>query len=205
MKKLLFICAALLMLSSCSQKYTREEIAEAITPLIEKSAELNEIYFGEGLPLSVEKEDAEKFYSSFDSEIKSINYHPVDKDCGYESIDEIKAATLEVFTEEYSEYLFQKAFNGISDQINDGTGDITQTASYAMYLEQNGMLTARINIADDAIELGRVYDVDSLEIKLQKSNYVIVSIPTEQSGKPLDVELKLVMTDSGWRLDSPTY
>lgn len=178
---------------------------DVVEPLIEKSEELNEIYFGEGLPLTVDADEAQAFYSSFDTDVEAISYHPVDKSCGYESIDDIKEATLEVFTEDYSDYLFTLAFTGISDVVNDGVGDKTETSSYARYLEQSGMLTARIDLADDAITLGRVYRTEELEIVREKDNYVLVKIPTELNGKQCDVELKLVLTNDGWRLDTPTY
>jgi hypothetical protein len=194
------------LLSSCSgEKHTADEMREIAEPLIEKSAELNVIYFGEGLPLTVDAAEAEAFYSSFDTDVESISYHPVDKSCGYESIDDIKNATLEVFTEDYSDYLFTLAFTGISDTVNDGVGDKTETSSYARYLEQSGMLTARIDLASEALTLGRVYHMDELEIVREKDDYVLVSIPTELDGKECDVELKLVLTDDGWRLDTPTY
>lgn len=190
---------------SCSEKMSKDEIKDILVPLLEKSEELNVIYFGEGLPMTVDKEEAERFYSMFESDVKAINYHPVDKSCGYESEDEIREATLEVFTPEYSEFLFDRAFTGISDVVNDGTGDVTQTSSYARYLEQNGMLTVRINLSNEAIKLGREYEVDSLEIIRQKENYVLVTVPTQLDGKSCDVELKIVNTADGWRLDSPTY
>ena len=194
------------LLPSCSrEKHTADEMREIAEPLIEKSAELNVIYFGEGLPLTVDAAEAEAFYSSFDTDVESISYHPVDKSCGYESIDDIKNATLEVFTEDYSDYLFTLAFTGISDTVNDGVGDKTETSSYARYLEQSGMLTARIDLASEALTLGRVYHMDELEIVREKDDYVLVSIPTELDGNECDVELKLVLTDDGWRLDTPTY
>ncbi len=208
MKKILPLLAALLCLSllSCgSSKHTADEMRDVVEPLIEKSEELNEIYFGEGLPLTVDADEAQAFYSSFDTDVEAISYHPVDKSCGYESIDDIKEATLEVFTEDYSDYLFTLAFTGISDVVNDGVGDKTETSSYARYLEQSGMLTARIDLADDAITLGRVYRTEELEIVREKDNYVLVKIPTELNGKQCDVELKLVLTNDGWRLDTPTY
>jgi hypothetical protein len=74
-----------------------------------------------------------------------------------------------------------------------------------MYIEQDGILTVRINLAEEAIPLGREYDLDSMKILENEENFVIAEIPTTMAGKALDVELRLVMTPDGWRLDSPTY
>jgi len=210
MKKILRIAAAGMasaVLVSCGgMKVDEAELKDALGELIEKSAELNVIYFGEGLPMTEDAEVLENFYSAFDADIKSINYQPVDPECGYTNETELREATLEVFTEGYSEYLFERAFSGISAVYDEGTEDQhTSTAVYAMYIEENGILTARIDLAEDAMELGRTYDLEGMEIVRSRENYVIVKIPSEMNGKALDVELKVVMTENGWRLDSPTY
>lgn len=193
-------------LFSCGSSVDIDEIREVLSDLIPKSEELNVIYFGEGLPISSDRELVEKFYSSFDSDIEMINYHPVDPDCGYTSEDEIRAATLEVFTAEYSEYLFERAFNGISATLGEGTDSQTNvSAIYAMYIMQKNTLTVRLDLADEAIPLGRVYDISAAEIVRTRGNYVVVSVPSTFDGKSEDIELKLVKTPDGWRLDSPTY
>lgn len=197
-----------LSLVSCGSKaqYTEEEIKTALDELLPLSFELNEIYFGEGLPISDDREDVERFYASFDTDVTSVNYHPVAKDCEYQTEADIRAATERVFTEAYCQYLYQRAFSGISAVFDEGTEQqITTTASYARYLESNGVLTVRLNLPDEAMELGRTYNTDEMEIIRESDSYVLVSVPTEQDGKSLDVELKLVMTEDGFRLDTPTY
>ena len=206
--KIVAASLAALCLASCGggMKVDEEELRTALGELIEKSAELNVIYFGEGLPMTEDATVLESFYATFDTDIKSINYQPVDPECGYANETELREATLEVFTENYSEYLFERAFSGISAVYDEGTEDqYTSTAVYAMYIEENGILTARIDIADEAMPLGRTYDLSGMEIVRMRDNYVVVKIPSEMDGKALDVELKVVMTENGWRLDSPTY
>ena len=44
-----------------------------------------------------------------------------------------------------------------------------------------------------------------MELTENAENFVIAKIPTEMDGRALDVELRLVLTPDGWRLDSPTY
>lgn len=204
------IAAALLILltlTSCGGGvHTEEEIRTVLDELLPKSFELNEIYFGEGLPMSNDKAMVEQFYGMFDSDVEAINYHPVDVSCGYTTETDIREATLEVFTADYAEYLFGRAFSGISDTFNEGEEqEYTSTAVYAMYIEQDGILTVRINLDEEAIPLGRTYDLDGMELTENAENFVIAKIPTEMDGKALDVELRLVLTPDGWRLDSPTY
>ena len=193
-------------LCSCGPSVEIEEVRTVLRDLIPKSEELNVIYFGEGLPLASDRELVEKFYSSFQSDIEMINYHPVDPDCGYTSEDEIREATLAVFTEEYSAYLFERAFKGISATLGEGTDSAANvSAIYAMYIMQKNTLTVRLDLADEAIPLGREYDIDRAEIVRARSNYVVVTVPSTFEGVSEDIELKLVKTPDGWRLDSPTY
>lgn len=204
------IAAALLILltlTSCGGGvHSEEEIRTVLDELLPKSFELNEIYFGEGLPMSNDKAMVEKFYGMFDSDVEAINYHPVDVSCGYTTETDIREATLEVFTADYAEYLFGRAFSGISATFNEGEEqEYTSTAVYAMYIEQDGILTVRINLDEEAIPLGRTYDLDGMELTENAENFVIAKISTEMDGRALDVELRLVLTPDGWRLDSPTY
>ena len=239
MKKHILIPAALalsaLLLTSCGSKYDPAELKTALDTLLPPSFELNEIYFGEGLPATDDQAVIDKLYGTFAANVKSLNYHPVAADCGYSSIEEIMTATEEVFTPEYSEYLYELAFAGISSdtmaeeekeepeetelgegEIIESGGEITGSyvapvaldvrASYARYLEQNGMLTVRRDLADSAYTLGREYRTDEMKVKLEKADYVVVTVPTYMDGEyDCDVDLKLVMTDAGWRLDTPTY
>lgn len=210
-KKIIVPILALLLLSSCGgEKIPTEEIRAALDELLPKSAELNEIYFGEGLPITVDEELVKLYYESFDvtfsTDEATLSYQPVDPASGYSNETELREATLEVFSEEYSEYLFERAFKGISAVFSEGTDrEKTVTSAYAMYLEQNGILTARVNISDEAMELGRTYDLDGMEVLRESDGYVIVKVPSEMNGVQLDIELKLVKTEAGWRLDSPTY
>ena len=194
--------------TACSKpKVSAEEMRPVLEELLPKSAELNEIYFGAGLPTNRDEDAVRAFYETFDTDIAAISYEPVDPDCGYETVDDIKAATLEVFTEEYAAFLFDRAFTGISDLFDEGTEtEHRSTAVYAMYLEQDGFLTKRVNLKDDAIPLGRTYDLDSLEVLRTNETGVLVRLKSFFEGQEsVDVELWLTETENGWRLDSPTY
>ena len=75
-----------------------------------------------------------------------------------------------------------------------------------MYIEESGYLTKRVNLSDDAIPLGRTYDLDSLRVLRENETGVEVRLSSFMNGEPsVDVDLWLVETPDGWRLDSPTY
>ena len=197
----------LLFASCASTKHTPDELRPVLAELLPRAAEINEIYFGEGLPTTRDEDVVRAFYDTFDTDIQSISYTPVDPACGYENVDDIKEATLEVFTPEYAAFLFDRAFNGISDLFDEGLEtEHRTTAVYAMYIEESGYLTKRVNLSDDAIPLGRTYDLDSLRVLRENETGVEVRLSSFMNGEPsVDVDLWLVETPDGWRLDSPTY
>jgi len=202
------LCILPWLLVSCGGRYTEDDIAPALAELIPASYALNEIYFGAGLPISDNREDVEAFYAAMDTDITSVNYHPVAEDCGYANIDEIKDATLAVFTEDYCSYLFTMAFTGLSAVFNEDTEQqLTQTVSYARYLETSGVLTVRMDLPYEAMPLLRTYDTSDFEIVQQGENYVVAAVQSYIDGeKDIPVKLKLVLNaENQWRLDSPTY
>ena len=211
MKKIILfalVIFTIVTLCSCSgAKYDASEIKTLLDELLPGSFEMNEIYFGKGLPISEDRSTLEEFYSGFDTDIEMINYHPVSADCPYQNETELREATLQIFTESYAEYLFQRAFYGISAQIENKEG-LTEVhnAIYAMYIEENGVLTVRLDLDKDALELNREYKTDEMRVLSQRDNKIIVVIPTYIDGEfDTDVQIILVNTPNGWRLDSPTY
>ncbi|MBE6541700.1 MAG: hypothetical protein E7672_04560 [Ruminococcaceae bacterium] len=212
MKKInliLIFAAAIAVLTSCGSKYEIDEIRAITKDLVERSAEMNVIYFGEGLPtIDEEGEGVDEFIDSFGHNVKTVNYLPVSEESPYQNETELREATLEVFTEKYAEILFVRAFNGISHTIeyqNDSSLNENVSVVYARYIEKDGVLTVRLDLEDEAMKLGRVYDYENLKIVRESGNNVTVEIPTEFEGRELDIELTIVKTDGGWRLDTPTY
>lgn len=195
-------------ITGCSRaKHTPDELRPILADLLPRAAEINEIYFGAGLPTTHDVDTVRAFYDTFDTDVESISYTPVDPACGYETVDDIKAATLEVFSPEYAAFLFDRAFNGISDLFDEGLEtEHRTTAVYAMYIEESGYLTKRVNLLDDAIPLGRTYDLDSITVLRENESGVEVRLKSFFNGEPsVDVDLWLVEGADGWRLDSPTY
>lgn len=204
MRKILsFLLTAVMLVSlalslpSCKKKTTEpDEIRAALETLIPASAELNEIYFGLGLPTAADEEG----YANPDD---GLVYEQVLPSCKYQTEAELREATLAVFTESYANVLFERGFSGLSVKYDDN--GLTSTL-YAMYIETDGVLTKRTNVKDEALRLGREYRIDKMTVVRQKNDYVVVDIPTMMDGKEsVTVTLKLVITENGWRLDSPTY
>lgn len=189
------------MLASCGVEYTDEEVKASAEKLIEASFEINDIYFGAGLPVSSEdSEEAKEFAKENGVDLQNIQFLPVTAESPYQSIDDIKKATAKVYSEEYCEYLYSMAFEGYS--VNEGAA-----AVFAKYIEDDkGVLTARIDLANNPLP-ERTYDYSSIKVKSRKKDSVMVEMDSYLDGKKEKgtVTFTLVLSEDGWRLDSPTY
>lgn len=208
MRKILRIIAVvsaiflvLTMAASCGVDYTDEEIINEAKALIEASFEINEIFFGKGLPVSAEdSEEAKNFAAENGLELENVQYLPVTADSAYTSIDDIKEITAKVYSSSYCEYLYSMAFEGYS--TDDGTA-----AVYAKYMEdENGTLTARIDLAENELP-ERTYDFDTVKVTEKKEDRVSVKMDSYLDGEKEEnsVTFTLVKEEDGWRLDTPTY
>jgi len=182
---------ASLIFTSCTEKFTVEEIRSALPKLVEASARLNKIYFGEGFDIDGTVSDVNKNGGYFYCDTEEMGLH---------SILDIKDETEKVFTKEYASILYMAAFEGTSSDISvegarfiEGEKGLMQKADSDVY-----------EIAD------RVFDYKSIEIIKIRKNSVIFKINSIANGKNETLEMVLVRytTEGGesyYRLDSPTY
>lgn len=195
MKKLiLFILTSLLILtfSSCAEPPTEEEAKSIAEALIKSSYELNRIYYGEGLP-------------HVEPEANSI-YADVTDDAAYLTEDELREATLAVYTELYADSIFRMYLSGYSDE---DTGSVI----YPRYVESEDRLTVNLNI-EPLISGERTYDFGSAVIKKCKAKMIVIEYDTYVDGEP-DIKVEVTLrpqkierddyTVTEWRIDSPTY
>lgn len=190
------LAASIMILTSCGGSSADEsEIVSAAAELVESSYEINNIFFGSGLP-SVDVPDEEKSDGL-------PRYAELAEDSPYQTESEIRAAALAVYSREYCESIFELAFSGAALDV----GDSESSVIYARYVDYNGVLTVRLLDDDDeALPLNRTYDTSNITVVRARSDEATVSLPSFVDGVPDDdVSLNLVLTDDGWRLDTPTY
>ncbi|MBE6713920.1 MAG: hypothetical protein E7575_01360 [Ruminococcaceae bacterium] len=188
---------------ACNEKveYTENEVIEAAKSLIEASYEINEIYFGKGLPISEkDSEAAKEFAADLDLDVESVDFLPVTDESPYKSIEKIKEATAKVYSADYCEIIYETAFAGRS--LDDGSA-----AVYARYMENSeGILTARIDIEETCAILNRTYDLSTLKVKKMKPESATVTVQSLVDGEKDNVlTFTLIIEEDGWRLDTPTY
>lgn len=189
----LLLLALLCALTACGgpRRIYKSDVAECLPELVGQSKVLNEIYFGDGFP------------PRGDAELPGNGYYYVDGEVyGFASIEQIKEATEQVFTPEYSAILYAAAFDGVVG--GDGAVSLPRYAEGELGLMQHMGATV-YDLAD------RSYDFETLKLKKTGRNRVTVSVDTvDEHGNAATVELIVVRTvdEEGnvhYRLDSPTY
>ena len=132
---------------------TDEQAKAELERLLPLSYELNEIFWGKGLPTQ-----------QLDSSDRML---PVTADCGFSSTEEILKKAAEVFSEEYLEQIKSAVFTDSDD-------------TDPRYVDINGVLKA--DTANKGFNIKGNIDIESAKIKKQNKAMVIVSAEYEDGG-----------------------
>ena len=191
--------------ASCAKLDTTGLLEDAPV-LIARSATLNEIYYGTGIPYDENAVGA------------TGNYYPADKaylaEAGFSTVAALKALTAEVFSAAYCAILYQSAFEGFSAE---GSGYVyaRYSSSQAENLRDEKE-TILVNSKHTGTAIGQsTYDFSTLALGRVGKDYATVTLsvttvyaPGEQMPDGLTttdvMEIRFVYED-GWRIDSPTY
>ena len=126
------------------------------------------------------------------------NYEFLTENNKYQTEDEIREATLKVYSEDYISSVLDSCFNGFMDESGE-------TAVQPKYLGHTGKLM--LNTEYEVYVTGdRRYDFDTMEIvKPSNGKIVNVSLDAIDGEERTKARLTFVLQDGEWRLDGPTY
>ena len=189
---LLLTLITLSSLTSCAEKtieYDGEEVIQSAKRLIRKSAEFNEIFWGEGIPFV---ED-----SSYGNGI----YSPQAPDYKYISIEKLLSDAAEVFS---SGYMLNVNMTVFSAQFGD-----TGVDGYSRYYQESDIDPIMIRTDYDPIMVDKneyLYDTIVIDGADETAVYVKVTIKVtrDTSYQHITSRIKLV-NENGWRIDSHTF
>ena len=172
-------------LSGCSVKMSDEEARSILSELVPLSLEMNEIFFGDGLPL--EDENAEPMES-----VTGGQYMRVSPTAKYQSIAEIKTAAESVYTAEYLQNsVYPMAFDGVDD-------------ARPRYAERDGVLCRNLNSV--SFPLTDRLEFDRATVSDTGYEVIELSVPyTDADGAEKTAKITLRQQNGKWLLDSPTY
>lgn len=213
MKKRVSLVAAILLgvltlttvLGSCASSTapSLEEVKTPFTELIEASYEINEIFFGEGLPTH-DRDDAESeiiYYGFFGYD----SYEIVRADCPYQNASHIKDVAARVYSSAYLDDIFLMAFDGYADDNSDRitTARYQHAGEYFLkYVEGDSdpfnILPGKRRYLYDTMEIGELSSADAVNLKID-------SYLEGEEQKVIRVTLRFIKENGEWRLDTPTY
>ena len=200
---ILLLVTTFSLLTSCTKnrKYDEEEVKAAARELIKKSENLNEIFWGEGLDYTDDKNNANGYY--YEASFSSLQKY------GFSTIKELEDMTRATFSNEYSNIILSTTVSSIVDE--DGLQILARY--YQKYEDLEGTVPQCIMVYSIANVLLRdkvEYDYESIEVTGSKKETVYVNINctvTTNDGKKQDkvLNIGLIEEANGWRLDTPTY
>ncbi len=214
MKKIYQILTVVLILASvligctgCAGRAPKlEQIYDRVVTLIEASYEINEIFYGNGLPYCDRNLPVyETLYSDYTKLGYVEDYHIVSEQAKYHTVEEIKQAAGKV----YSSALLESAvYPGIFDGLMQSTPGATSKYLPARYIQDNTDLFILIEEEGAYHPTPLIYDYASMKI-IRPSNgqRVSISINAWEEDKPdrvMEMKLFLVKENDVWLLDKLT-
>lgn len=197
MKRFLTIFVSILLIATMAVSMVgcggpEEAEAKAIVKdLIERSFELNDIYFGK------------KGLNYRDSGNPAEMYLPVLETEKYYSKSKLIDATKAVFCEDYADSIINLAFSGAQSEINQNS-----VKSRFLLREDDDWLYINKDY-EYPVENFTEYDFSTIEITYISGSFIDATVKGKRIGEngyeDVTVNVYLVNEDNGWRLNSSTY
>ena len=197
MRKFLTVFASILLIAIMVVSMVgcggpEEAEAKAIVKdLVEKSYEINEIYFGK------------KGLDYRDSGNPAEMYLPVLETEKYFLKSKLENATRLVYCEDYADSIIELSLTGIQSPIN-----VDSVKSRFAYVHDDDWLYINKDY-DYPLEYFTEYDFSTMEIKYISGSFIDATIKgkrmTDKGYEDVTVNISLVNEDNGWRLQNPTY
>ena len=200
---LLLLMALLCSLISCGEEnreYDENEVKLAAEELIRSSAELNSIFWGEGIGYIADASNSVGYY--YPADIFSLYSY------GIETIDDLKEKTQKVFSVAYS----QNIFSTVLSSLTDGDEIYAFARYYQKFSDAENKEPECIMVYSKALVLLKdevSYNFDTLEVIGSKKEIVYVTLTVEvrrdENTQMRTLKVGLIEEDNGWRIDTPTY
>lgn len=205
-KKIILIAVSVLVvfgiilaiyLAPRDRKYDEAEVRAAATALITASEKLNDIYYGEGIRFLESSPNNKSLYCEADPD--HLKY------LGFNTINELKQMTKEVFSAAHAEAMFSGTFSG--------TGTLQMSRYYQEYddnIANPKPLYIMVHREYDELMKGDViYNFDTLNIIGSKREYVNatidVTVTLDGKTQTQTLNIRLIEEEAGWRLASTTF
>ncbi len=183
-----------------------EQIYDRVVALIEASYELNEIFYGKGLPYCDRNLPVyESLYSDYTKLGYTENYHIVSAQSKYHTVEEIKQAAGQVYSSALLESsVYPSMFDGLMQSVPGAASKYLP----ARYIQDNTDLFILIEEEGAYHPTPLIYDYASMKvIRPSNAQRVSISINAWEEDKPdrvFEMNLFLVKENDIWLLDKLT-
>lgn len=171
-----------------------EEAKKILTELLPKAYEINDVVWGEGLPVA-EGQNPPLIT------VTGAQYRLVSEDAPYHSTEQLRKAICEVYSEDYvAQTIDYFAFKG-----DEGALEAVSDNIYPRYSDNDaGQLLINITSAKRTMVPSDI-DISTAKVVSAKGNKHTVEVKENYEGKVITRTFVLVDQDDGWRLDSMAY
>lgn len=190
---LVLISTVITSLLSCDRKYDEAEVIAAATRLIQKADVLEDILYGEGYAPDTMDASVGAYKKA---DIFSINQYSERLGESVNTVDELKAAVMRVYTAGYASNIISVILNGSMDSYTRYYQDREDIMVYTTFQKRK----------TDEIE----YHYQTLKVDDVDGEKITVSIEVTVTTKDARAQRKRIQIDmleesSGWRLDTSAF
>lgn len=197
------LAVSCVLLFQCNAAPKIEDIYDRMVYLLESSQDVNALIFGCGLPVWEDDSEYVEFEHIYHNLPTARNYEIVMPNAKYHSVDQIKEAIQEIYSQQYIDDVITGAiFDGFAVSDNAG-GSIVGVARYyeeGMYLWQSKEFRVK------PYEGMRIYDYSTMQIRsLGKTDRCVVTVNSWLEDTPDQVEkieILIALQDGQWYLDN---
>lgn len=187
-----FIAAMMLIVvfQGCSKPEPADEgeMLEAAKVLLESAVEVNRIFFWEGLPHEEPADDK--------IDVGESEYLELTEEYMFLLESDLMAKAEAVYSESFCKDIKTVAFEGI--KLNE------DEALFARYIIEQGVMKINRKLSEEGLS-ERLPDITTIETVEITHDSATVSVAFTCEGVTEKQNVDLVLEESGWRLDTPTY
>lgn len=190
-KLLIFILIVTLLpgtLTSCASPYSEEEAREILAEVLEKDTELNRIIWGEGFETEGDPGDHVNDSTYYYMEVSMLSK--------YTSLDELKEAVNETYSESLREIVYAYAFGAEGEEESNVIARYDESAS--------GFL--QIDVTNPGFNLSNIAYIGESKIIRANKKMIEIEINVSSDAKTFkEKRLTLRLENDIWKMDTQSW
>ena len=197
------LAVSCVLLFQCNAAPEIEDIYDRMVYLLESSQDVNALIFGCGLPVWEDDSEYVEFEHIYHNLPTARNYEIVMPNAKYHSVDQIKEAIQEIYSQQYIDDVLNGAiFDGfaVSDSIGGSIVGVARYYEEGMYLWQSKEFRVT------PYEGMRIYDYSTMQVRsLGKTDRCVVTVDSWLEDTPdqvENIEILITLQNGQWYLDN---